>query len=57
MLPVSVYRSIYDICIGSLVNINYNGVDKIYAEENSDQTVYIKFMNSVKTIQENNKLL
>ena len=57
LLPVSVYRSIYDICIGSLVNINYNGVDKIYAEENSDQTVYIKFMNSVKIIQENNKLL
>lgn len=56
-LPLSVYRTTYDLCIGSLVSINYNGIERTYIEENNDVSINEKFMESVEAIRIANEFL
>ena len=56
-LPLSVYRTTYDLCIGSLVSINYNGIERTYIEENNDILIHEKFMESVEAVRAVNEAL
>lgn len=56
-LPLSVYRTTYDLCIGSLVSINYNGIKRTYIEENNDVLINKKFMESVEAVRVVNEAL
>lgn len=56
-LPLSVYRTTYNLCIGSLVSINYNGIERTYIEENNDVLINKKFMESVEAVRAVNEAL
>ena len=56
-VPLSVYRTIYDLCIGSLVSINYNGIERTYIEENNDVLINEKCMESVEAVRAVNEAL
>ena len=55
--PASVYREEYDLCIGSVIEVNEKGVSKIYDIEKEDAETNEKFMKSVAAVRTVNAAL
>ena len=54
----SVYREEYDVCVGSTVEINCNGVNQIFSTENNVSSIEKdKFLESIESIRKVNKML
>lgn len=48
--PASVYRKEYGLCIGSIINVNYDGVTEIFLDETTDPVINEKFIKSVEAV-------
>ena len=48
--PASVYRKEYGLCIGSIINVNYDGVTEIFLDETMDPVINEKFIKSVEAV-------
>ena len=57
MFPASVYRKEYGLCIGSIINVNYDGVTEIFLDETTDPIINEKFLKSVEAVRAVNKAL
>ena len=55
--PASVYRKEYGICIGSIIDVNYDGVTEIYLDETTDPVINEKFIKSVEAVRAVNEAL
>ena len=55
--PASVYRKEYGLCIGSIINVNYNGVTEIFLDETTDPVINEKFIKSVEAVRAVNEAL
>ena len=55
--PASVYREEYGICIGSIIDVNYDGVAEIYLDETTDPVINEKFIKSVEAVRAVNEAL
>ena len=55
--PASVYRKEYGICIGSIIDVNYDGVTEIYLDETTDPVINEKFIKSVEAVRTVNEAL
>lgn len=57
MFPASVYRKEYGLCIGSIINVNYEGVTEIFLDETTDPVINEKFLKSVEAVRAVNEAL
>lgn len=57
MFPASVYRKEYGLCIGSIINVNYEGVTEIFLDETTDPLINEKFIKSVEAVRAVNEAL
>ena len=57
MFPASVYRKEYGLCIGSIINVNYDGVTEIFLDETTDPVINEKFIKSVEAVRAVNEAL
>jgi malate dehydrogenase len=57
MFPASVYRKEYGLCIGSIINVNYDGVTEIFLDETTDPIINEKFLKSVEAVRAVNEAL
>jgi len=57
MFPASVYRKEYGLCIGSIINVNYDGVTEIFLDETTDPVINEKFLKSVEAVRAVNEAL
>jgi malate dehydrogenase len=57
MFPASVYRKEYGLCIGSIINVNYEGVTEIFLDETTDPVINEKFIKSVEAVRAVNEAL
>lgn len=57
MFPASVYRKEYGLCIGSIINVNYDGVTEIFLDETTDPVINEKFLKSVEAVRAVNESL
>jgi len=57
MFPASVYRKEYGLCIGSIINVNYEGVTEIFLDETTDPVINEKFIKSVDAVRAVNEAL
>ena len=57
MFPASVYRKEYGLCIGSIINVNYEGVTEIFLDETTDPIINEKFLKSVDAVRAVNEAL
>lgn len=57
MFPASVYRKEYGLCIGSIINVNYDGVTEIFPDETTDPVINEKFIKSVEAVRAVNEAL
>ena len=57
MFPASVYRKEYGLCIGSIINVNYEGVTEIFLDETTDPIINEKFLKSVEAVRAVNESL
>ena len=57
MFPASVYRKEYGLCIGSIINVNYEGVTEIFLDETTDPIINEKFLKSVEAVRAVNEAL
>lgn len=57
MFPASVYRKEYGLCIGSIINVNYEGVTEIFLDETTDPVINEKFIKSVEAVHAVNEAL
>ena len=57
MFPASVYRKEYGLCIGSIINVNYEGVTEIFLDETTDPLINDKFIKSVEAVRAVNEAL
>lgn len=57
MFPASVYRKEYGLCIGSIINVNYEGVTEIFLDETTDPLINEKFIKSVEAVRTVNEAL
>lgn len=55
--PASVYRKEYGLCIGSIINVNYDGVTEIFLDETTDPVINEKFIKSVEAVRAVNEAL
>ena len=55
--PASVYRKEYGLCIGSIINVNYDGVTEIFLDETTDPVINEKFIKSVEAVRAVNETL
>ena len=57
MFPASVYRKEYGLCIGSIINVNYDGVTEIFLDETTDPVINEKFLKRVEAVRAVNEAL